>query len=221
MSFQVVDLPPRAHLCKVKTLNRGDANSEVTVYYQVGTRTSGAGLEQNLGSSPSSVCSVGPEEPQRTRSDGADGGEFPQVMVGPEIKARQSKIRVRFLCGSAPRCTWRSRASTSSGPKRLWGRWLLPPPGALPSRSSQVVLLRSQVPGVPQLQEHLRAAGLLRHRGNAGHQVQVAVVSLVPHVGRTPPPSLTFPPGVAPAAPSWWRRRSRSSWSTLASGCPA
>lgn len=39
MSFQVVDLPPKAHLCKVKTLNRGDANSGVTVYYQVGIRT--------------------------------------------------------------------------------------------------------------------------------------------------------------------------------------
>jgi len=31
----VVDLPNTHLLCKVKTLNKGDANSEVTVYYQV------------------------------------------------------------------------------------------------------------------------------------------------------------------------------------------
>lgn len=36
VSFQVVELPPKHHLCKVKSLNKGDANSEVTVYYQVG-----------------------------------------------------------------------------------------------------------------------------------------------------------------------------------------
>lgn len=33
--------------------------------------------------------------------------------------------------------------------------------------------------------------------------------------------SLTFPPHVVLAAPSWWSRRSRSSWSTSASACPA
>lgn len=33
--FQVVELPLKHHLCKVKSLNKGDANSEVTVYYQV------------------------------------------------------------------------------------------------------------------------------------------------------------------------------------------
>lgn len=33
--FQVVELPQNSHLCKVKSLNKGDANSEVTVYYQV------------------------------------------------------------------------------------------------------------------------------------------------------------------------------------------
>ncbi|XP_035987656.1 nardilysin b [Fundulus heteroclitus] len=33
--FQVVELPQHHHLCKVKSLNKGDANSEVTVYYQV------------------------------------------------------------------------------------------------------------------------------------------------------------------------------------------
>lgn len=36
VSFRVVELPPKHHLCKVKSLNKGDANSEVTVYYQVG-----------------------------------------------------------------------------------------------------------------------------------------------------------------------------------------
>uniref|UniRef100_A0A8C7D8G2 Nardilysin b (N-arginine dibasic convertase) n=1 Tax=Oncorhynchus kisutch TaxID=8019 RepID=A0A8C7D8G2_ONCKI len=32
--FRVVELPQKPHLCKVKSLNKGDANSEVTVYYQ-------------------------------------------------------------------------------------------------------------------------------------------------------------------------------------------
>lgn len=36
VQFQVVQLPSGHHLCKVRALNRGDANSEVTVYYQVG-----------------------------------------------------------------------------------------------------------------------------------------------------------------------------------------
>uniref|UniRef100_A0A8C3F765 Nardilysin n=1 Tax=Chrysemys picta bellii TaxID=8478 RepID=A0A8C3F765_CHRPI len=35
VQFRVVDLPNTHLLCKVKTLNRGDANSEVTVYYQM------------------------------------------------------------------------------------------------------------------------------------------------------------------------------------------
>uniref|UniRef100_A0A8C4XQX8 Nardilysin convertase n=1 Tax=Falco tinnunculus TaxID=100819 RepID=A0A8C4XQX8_FALTI len=35
VQFRVVDLPNSHLLCKVKTLNKGDANSEVTVYYQV------------------------------------------------------------------------------------------------------------------------------------------------------------------------------------------
>uniref|UniRef100_F7IIA1 Nardilysin convertase n=1 Tax=Callithrix jacchus TaxID=9483 RepID=F7IIA1_CALJA len=35
VQFQVVELPRGHHLCKVKALNKGDANSEVTVYYQV------------------------------------------------------------------------------------------------------------------------------------------------------------------------------------------
>lgn len=34
--FRVVELPQKQLLCKVKSLNKGDANSEVTVYYQVG-----------------------------------------------------------------------------------------------------------------------------------------------------------------------------------------
>ncbi|KAM7098804.1 nardilysin isoform 2-T2 [Molossus nigricans] len=39
VQFQVVELPSRHHLCKVRALNKGDANSEVTVYYQSGTRS--------------------------------------------------------------------------------------------------------------------------------------------------------------------------------------
>lgn len=35
VQFQVVELPSSHHLCKVRALNKGDANSEVTVYYQV------------------------------------------------------------------------------------------------------------------------------------------------------------------------------------------
>ncbi|XP_068456695.1 nardilysin-like [Clinocottus analis] len=36
--FQVVELPLERHICKVKSLNKGDANSEVTVYYQSGPK---------------------------------------------------------------------------------------------------------------------------------------------------------------------------------------
>lgn len=44
----------------------------------------------------------------------------------------------------------------------------------LPDGGIFFTLLSSpQVPGVPHLQEHLGRAGLLHHRGNAGHQVQV------------------------------------------------
>ncbi|ETE69221.1 Nardilysin, partial [Ophiophagus hannah] len=38
VQFRVMDLPCAHLLCKVKTLNKGDANSEVTVYYQSGAR---------------------------------------------------------------------------------------------------------------------------------------------------------------------------------------
>ncbi|XP_075411986.1 nardilysin isoform X2 [Tenrec ecaudatus] len=39
VQFQVVELPRGHHICKVKALNKGDANSEVTVYYQSGARS--------------------------------------------------------------------------------------------------------------------------------------------------------------------------------------
>ncbi|KGL77582.1 Nardilysin, partial [Tinamus guttatus] len=39
VQFRVVDLPNAHLLCKVKTLNKNDANSEVTVYYQAGARS--------------------------------------------------------------------------------------------------------------------------------------------------------------------------------------
>lgn len=38
--FRVVELPQKHHICKVKSLNKGDANSEVTVYYQVNQKYS-------------------------------------------------------------------------------------------------------------------------------------------------------------------------------------
>ncbi|XP_037550907.1 nardilysin [Nematolebias whitei] len=37
--FRVVELPTKHHICKVKSLNKGDANSEVTVYFQSGPKT--------------------------------------------------------------------------------------------------------------------------------------------------------------------------------------
>ncbi|XP_058471619.1 nardilysin-like [Solea solea] len=37
--FRVVELPAKHHICKVKSLNKGDANSEVTVYYQSGPKS--------------------------------------------------------------------------------------------------------------------------------------------------------------------------------------
>ncbi|XP_076013801.1 nardilysin-like [Genypterus blacodes] len=37
--FRVVELPMKHHICKVKSLNKGDANSEVTVYYQSGAKS--------------------------------------------------------------------------------------------------------------------------------------------------------------------------------------
>ncbi|KAM9325165.1 nardilysin [Gastrophryne carolinensis] len=39
VQFQVVELPASHHLCKVKSLNKGDTNSEVTVYYQSGAKS--------------------------------------------------------------------------------------------------------------------------------------------------------------------------------------
>ncbi|XP_053105937.1 nardilysin [Hemicordylus capensis] len=39
VQYRVMDLPNTHLLCKVKTLNKGDANSDVTVYYQSGPRS--------------------------------------------------------------------------------------------------------------------------------------------------------------------------------------
>ncbi|KAM8888335.1 nardilysin b [Synchiropus picturatus] len=39
VSFRVVELPLSPHLCRVKSLHKGDANSVVTVYYQSGLKT--------------------------------------------------------------------------------------------------------------------------------------------------------------------------------------
>ncbi|XP_067893239.1 nardilysin-like isoform X1 [Heterodontus francisci] len=38
VQFMVVELPSKPHVCKVRSLNKNDANSEVTVYYQSGAR---------------------------------------------------------------------------------------------------------------------------------------------------------------------------------------
>uniref|UniRef100_A0A3Q1FVR2 Nardilysin convertase n=1 Tax=Acanthochromis polyacanthus TaxID=80966 RepID=A0A3Q1FVR2_9TELE len=46
--FRVVELPQKHHLCKVKSLNKGDANSEVTVYYQVLISCSGFYFEERV-----------------------------------------------------------------------------------------------------------------------------------------------------------------------------
>lgn len=82
--FRVVELPPNHHICKVKSLNKGDANSEVTVYYQVHTHkhTSAATLT-SLTSCVwlfQSICSlsahlVRPEGLEGAHADGAVGGE--------------------------------------------------------------------------------------------------------------------------------------------------
>uniref|UniRef100_A0A8C5CJF5 Nardilysin n=1 Tax=Gadus morhua TaxID=8049 RepID=A0A8C5CJF5_GADMO len=40
--FRVLEIPEKHHLCKIKSFNMGDANSEVTVYYQVGYAHGGA-----------------------------------------------------------------------------------------------------------------------------------------------------------------------------------
>ncbi|CAL8269994.1 unnamed protein product, partial [Arctogadus glacialis] len=36
--FRVLEIPEKHHLCKIKSFNKGDANSEVTVYYQSGLK---------------------------------------------------------------------------------------------------------------------------------------------------------------------------------------
>ncbi|XP_041064399.1 nardilysin-like isoform X1 [Carcharodon carcharias] len=38
VQFKVVELPNKPHVCKVRSFNKNDANSEVTVYYQSGPR---------------------------------------------------------------------------------------------------------------------------------------------------------------------------------------
>ncbi|XP_078074685.1 nardilysin-like [Mustelus asterias] len=38
VQFKVVELPNKPHVCKVRSMNKTDANSEVTVYYQSGPR---------------------------------------------------------------------------------------------------------------------------------------------------------------------------------------
>uniref|UniRef100_A0A3Q1EBR3 Nardilysin convertase n=1 Tax=Acanthochromis polyacanthus TaxID=80966 RepID=A0A3Q1EBR3_9TELE len=55
--FRVVELPQKHHLCKVKSLNKGDANSEVTVYYQLNRLlVPGVSMETGCRCNPAVCC---------------------------------------------------------------------------------------------------------------------------------------------------------------------
>lgn len=74
--FRVVELPQKQHICKVKSLNKGDANSEVTVYYQVRRRPrcslcSVASFHEFV----SSCALVWAQGLEGAHADGAAGGE--------------------------------------------------------------------------------------------------------------------------------------------------
>lgn len=79
--FRVVELPQQQHICKVKSLNKGDANSEVTVYYQVRPHPEPAATSvcgfcvfiQSFSSSPHHL--VWSQSFEGTYADGAAGGE--------------------------------------------------------------------------------------------------------------------------------------------------
>ena len=58
--FRVVELPQKHHLCKVKSLHKGDANSEVTVYYQVHTHY------ESSQSSQLAICTSSSQVPFQT-----------------------------------------------------------------------------------------------------------------------------------------------------------
>lgn len=83
--FRVVELPLKHHICKVKSLSKGDANSEVTVYYQVTSAVQQVFLiltYSNINSFISctlpslSFHLVWPKALERTHTDGAVGGAF-------------------------------------------------------------------------------------------------------------------------------------------------
>lgn len=74
--FQVVELPEKHHVCKVRSLNKGDANSEVTAYYQVGPPAAVlVALCESSCVRDSVARPVGPPAPEGPRPDGAAGGE--------------------------------------------------------------------------------------------------------------------------------------------------
>lgn len=78
--FRVVELPQKQHICKVKSLNKGDANSEVTVYYQV--RPPPPLLAVPTAAMPAFTPSVSwsavwTQSPEGAHADGAAGGEWP------------------------------------------------------------------------------------------------------------------------------------------------
>lgn len=187
MLFQVVELPRKQHLCKVKSLNKGDANSEVTVYYQVGNPPDGLILYRHilhLQYEPLTVplllfsmcwrCA-----PQSGLKNLREHALMELMVVSVEthsIPAAAYVLHFHLTC--VHRCTWRSRVSTSSGQRRLWGQChssLHPTTHQTAGRTFEQTSSHSiQVPGVPHLQEHLRGAGILHHSGNTGHQVQVS-----------------------------------------------
>lgn len=104
--FQVVELPLKHHICKVQSLNKRDANSEVTVYYQVHAaerRLSSCsfGLKHICcvwGSVFLSRCTlfhlVWSQVLEGTHADGAVSGEYSSVSLP------SPKFGLHFFCQS-------------------------------------------------------------------------------------------------------------------------
>lgn len=143
--FRVVELPQKHHICKVKSLNKGDANSEVTVYYQVYTHNVHARLQviksfylwRFIFYAHKFIpifflfafYSVWPQGFKGAHADGAVGGEHYNMLLlcfhTLPLWCRHPSIVDWVVLGGGFRCTWRSPALISSGPKRLWGEFLL------------------------------------------------------------------------------------------------
>lgn len=140
MLFQVVELPHKQHLCKIKSLNKGDANSEVTVYYQVGNPSDGlicvvtssifsmklSLLPVETHSSSASLLDVlkcWRCAPQSGLKNLREHALMELMVVSVETHSFPAAAHVlHFHVTCVHRCTWRSRVSTSSGQRRLWGQ---------------------------------------------------------------------------------------------------